>query len=170
MFTQSPRFNVADGRPYKVSSRGTHFHPDTSDTVARHLDDLIASGKRVRLFTGEPDTGVAWASEYDVYGTIGRSTGPCKVPLLIEPGEDGGSQLLDHCIVGILTRAQNWVYKHPKLNFGEWIQTEKVEKLQGATYKAALYHNGQIFSRHRTVKQAQALMDFMTGKRLSLPA
>ena len=43
---------------------------------------------------GDTGTGASWLDEFDVVGTVGRSTGPLKMPLLVEPGEAAGTAIL----------------------------------------------------------------------------
>ena len=50
-------------------------------------------------------------------GYIGRSTGTIKVPLLVPPGEIGGSALLDQCIIRIDTPRQV-LYQHEQFRTG----------------------------------------------------
>lgn len=144
----------------------THFHKDTSELVMRAINELLANRDNVRIFTGNTDTGVAWAEEYDVFGRIGRSTGSQKVPLLVAPRANGGPALLDHCIIGILGRDSNkrlfWYYKHPRLSFGEWTLKIKIDSPR--PFVAMV--NGKEHAAFETSKQCKRYIDFMTARRL----
>lgn len=145
---------------------GVHFHKDTSDVVCRVLLDAMASGRRVRLWLGDTATGRAWAEENDVFGTVGRSCGPVKVPLLVEPGEDGGGHMLDHCIVRIdVLRSRQrssatTLYQHPAFHVGSWSTVPS----QQPGYAVDVMHDGEVHARFRKPEKATAYVQFMTGQ------
>lgn len=84
---------------YRRHASGTFYHAQTEPEVVALLERARVDGRSVRIFYGDARTGRDWLEESDVQGTLGRSTGPLKVPLLIAHGSAGGSALLDHCIV-----------------------------------------------------------------------
>lgn len=98
-----------------------HFHEQTPPEVARLLESLYVSRRRVRLHYGDHVTGRDWLETHDVTGTIGQSCGPQKVPLLIHNARSlGGPALLDHCIVRIRdTKTGKELYRHPSYHTGE---------------------------------------------------
>lgn len=103
------------GHQYKVYE-DTCYHIDTPDDIIKILHNIRQSGLRVRFHFGDIITGRDWNDEYDVTGTIGRSMGPYKIPLLIKTKRSyGGFSLLDHCIVKITTtiKPYNTLYQHP---------------------------------------------------------
>lgn len=74
------------------ASKKTWYRTGTPKAVAAILEAARASfsderehGTILRLFYGDPETGRDWAEEYDCVGFIGRSTGPKRVPLMMEP-------------------------------------------------------------------------------------
>ena len=146
---------------YQVTDTGTWFHIETPEPVIRLLESMRGTNTRVRLFLGDTETGEAWADAYGVCGTIGRSMGPVKVPLMISSKRSlGGGAILDHCIVGILV-GKRWAYRHPKLDLGKWTyHSEDTEDI-----KACVKHNGTVFSRHDTMAKAYRFYQFMTGER-----
>lgn len=165
--TPTPAYTTRDGRPYQISAAGTFFHPDTAPQVAALLDSLIASRKRARIFLGNTTTGEAWAEEHDCHGTIGRSMGPVKVPLMVAPRQAGGHHLLDHCIVAILVDTGTWAYRHPSFCTGTWT-TRPCSVVGGKkTYTVETLHNGTVYGRHTTPASAQRLVAFMTGQRMA---
>lgn len=95
---------------------GTWFDPRTPEPVCKALERARKSGEIVRLYYGDTTTGRSWLDENDVLGRIGRSMGVMKVPLLIEPGESGGPQLLDHCVVRIQAADGRDLYRHPSFH------------------------------------------------------
>lgn len=106
---------------YKIIN-GTAYHPETAQAVIDVLERAMATRERVRLFLGDTKTGRDWCEEWDTIGTIGRSCGSVKIPLLIHnTRSDGGPAILDHCIIKItaakggqvLYQAPN--YKRPRV-------------------------------------------------------
>jgi hypothetical protein len=88
---------------YKVY-QGTAYHEDTPDDVVLLLESLRKSKARIVLDYGNTETGESWGEKYDISGSIGRSNGKIKVPLLIHNIRSmGGGSVLDHCIIGIYT-------------------------------------------------------------------
>lgn len=61
--------------------------------VAKLLEHFRDSGRLLRLFLGVRETGRDWMEKNDMVGYVGRSSGSQKVPLLIQPGEDGGTTI-----------------------------------------------------------------------------
>ena len=100
--------------------RDLWFKKETPLQVCDALASAFARQFRVRIWCGDAATGTAWLEEYDVVGTIGRSTGQRKVPLLINRTNSvGGPAVLDHCIVRIdRTDGAGTVYKHPSFTHG----------------------------------------------------
>jgi hypothetical protein len=97
---------------------GTFYHADTSKDIINYLEVIKAKGFRVRFHWGDTKTGKDWGDTYDVCGTIGRSTGTIKIPLLINNARSmGGGALLDDCIVKITyanKKEGGVLYQHPK--------------------------------------------------------
>ena len=87
------------GRPYgscKVLN-GTHYDTRTPDQLVYKLEQIRSAGERVRFVLG--DDGVEWG---DVQvGRIGRSTGTCKIPLVMFNRRSLGGGALSHCVVRI---------------------------------------------------------------------
>lgn len=93
---------------------GTFYDRRTPLSVINALEKARESKKRIRLFYGDQTTGTPWLEENDVTGTVGRSSGPCKVPLLLhEKRAMGGGEILTHCVVAIMQDGQ-FTFKHPK--------------------------------------------------------
>jgi hypothetical protein len=154
------------GRPY-LQQGGFYFHPDTPEAVARTIIRAHQDGARVRLFYGDTGTGEAWAEEHDVTGTIGRSMGPVRAPLLIANRRSmGGPALLDHCIVAVIRTDGAALYKHPTFTPGEWTTRPGEYPDTGAACFEAL-RNGELYARSATEDRAKRFAAFMAGKRFS---
>ena len=93
---------------------GTWFDPDTHPEVKRQLELAMKGGYRLRIEYGDRETGQAWDDRPNA-GTISRSMGPMKVPLLIRrAGSYGGDSVLDACIVKISeTPGGRLLWQHP---------------------------------------------------------
>ncbi len=80
----------------------TTYHAETPPKMRALLERIRREGWRVRFHWGDTETGRDWMDCYHVTGTLGRSMGPQKVPILIHNRRSlGGPALLDHCIVKI---------------------------------------------------------------------
>lgn len=83
---------------------GAHlcFHLDTPDDLCKLLVSLNYTRQRVLLVYGDVDTLVPWATSVPERGSIGRSSGSTKVPLLIKNAKsNGGEHILDHHVIEV---------------------------------------------------------------------
>jgi hypothetical protein len=96
----------------------TYYDEGTPAEVRRLLEHARKTKQRIRVHYGDPVTGRDWGDVYDVSGTIGRSMGPRKIPLLLSrKGSMGGGAILTKSIVRIRPakrgpRTTDW-YRHP---------------------------------------------------------
>lgn len=102
-------------RSYKVTDTGTHYSAETPDELVSLLEQHRQVGTRVRVEYGDRATGQSWG---DVEaGTIGRSTGEVKIPLLVHNQRSmGGPGLLDSSIVRLTHASKErggMIYQHP---------------------------------------------------------
>lgn len=145
----------------------THFHKQTPLEAQKILEDARHSGTRLRLFFGNFDTGLDWMEEHDVIGTVGRSTGSQKVPLLIHNARSmGGGQILDHCIVKIMTNKGRTLYKHDKYYMPQLSISSKPEHLAEGLGWAVL-KGDEVHARFKQERQASNYCEFLTGARMS---
>lgn len=135
-----------------------NFHAETSKQVQDMLTQLYMSKQRIRLYYGDTTTGRSWLDEHDIYGTIGRSTGSVKVPLLIyNSRSSGGGHILDHCVIRIDTK-HSTLYKHD--NFHTPVLT--------ADDKGGVYlPDGSMHAYLGCAERASRYIDWITGKRYS---
>jgi len=155
----------------RETAQDTAFHKDTPMEVRKilenarttHLWDDYYHRPRLRLFFGDTKTGRDWHEEHEVVGTIGRSVGRIKIPLLIQTSRShGGGAILDHCIVKIM-QGHRVLYQHPKYNHGCF--TIGPSDMEG--YYHNVYIDGSLHARFKRPGQAERWIDFMTGKRMS---
>lgn len=131
-----------------LGDKETWFDARTPEKVRKVLERYRKSGARVRVFYGDEKTGRDWMEEFDMVGTIGRSMGPMRSPLLIPDNEDGGPALLTQCIVRMVdVETGKEVYKHekyhlPKMELRE-LTTESIKDQDGEkTLKSMGYTHG----------------------------
>ena len=146
---------------------GLYFDPRTPDKVCEVLslyNHMRRTGRarRLRVWYGDTDTGRCWMEEHDVTGYVGRSTGSKPIPLLIHNSRsDGGSAILDHCIVRITARNPHVhridvLYTHPDFH----IPTITIEG-------TSVLFDDKLQANFTTEKQAQRYAAFMSGARMS---
>ena len=103
-----------DAWAHSPLTRQTYFDPGTDPKAARALENSRRDGRKVRLVLGDTASGRCWLDEHDVVGRIGRSTGTLKVPLLVEPGEDGGTAISTSCLLRLIAwDSGRDLYRHP---------------------------------------------------------
>lgn len=153
---------------------GTYYRDTTPRPVIDALERARQNGARVRLFLGDSKTGKCWHEENDVCGTIGRSMGPIKVPLLIANSRStGGGAILCDCIVRLLVNGQE-AYRHPKFDNGVFTIREISPTdacgnltLRSKGYTHAVEINGETHANFKSLAKAQRWVEFMEGRRLS---
>lgn len=97
---------------------GTYYHESTPQRVIETLEASRKNRTRIKLWYGDTATGQAWG-DVEV-GTVGRSMGPVKIPILLHNRRStGGGAILDHCIIRIeySRKGSPPLYSHP--NFHE---------------------------------------------------
>jgi len=136
------------------------FHTETNADVRKQIELAYQGQYRVRLWYGAADK--LWHEENDVCGRIGRSTGQCKVPLLIPRIDSmGGHAILDHCIVAIANKDKGFLYKAPWFDVGQW--TMRLSSTAG--YEMDVFCNGDLRARFGKANRAARYVDFMRGER-----
>jgi hypothetical protein len=138
---------------------GTFYDRRTPRTIVDVLEFVRHRRHLIRLYYGDPETGQDWNEERDVVGHIGRSLGPVKVPLLVARGEDGGPQLLDHCIVKLRLQRGRILWQHPKYHSLNFI----IRPSTLHDYTADVLRGEEVHARFKTWKQADRYVKFVTG-------
>lgn len=145
------------------------FNNETSDKIKECIEYCYNSKLRIRIWYGDTKTGVSWLDEYDMVGTIERSTGQQKIPLLIKNSRSlGGSGILCHCIIRIdVISSRRTIYEHPLFyvpTLGVYPNLDDDTKIQ---YPFIVLKYGTIQARFKTEKSAYNYIDFMLGDRYS---
>lgn len=101
---------------YKITNDGTYYSSKTPDAVIEEIEKARHAGYRIRVYYRDQKTGRCWMDEALTTGTVGRSTGRIKIPLLIATRRSlGGPALLDSCIIKIASSGRT-LYQHPSFN------------------------------------------------------
>jgi hypothetical protein len=141
-------------------TKRTYFDPGTDPKVATVLEQCRRRDLLIRLMLGDTATGESWLDEYDVVGSVGRSTGTLKVPLLLAPGEHGGPAILTACVLAIVAwQDGRWLYKHSSFHEPELSIRPLTEP--GCAWK--VLHDAKPIARFRDIAQAGGYAAFMRG-------
>lgn len=144
-----------NGKTYKVTESDTYYSEGTKNEVIDILERARYRGQRVKLYYGDIETGRNWNEEHDTIGTIGRSTGKVKIPLLIATKRSTvGGAILTDCIIAI-KEGKNVLYKAE--NFKEDVYTIVPSDMQG--YEVNTLINGGLYGRHKTETSAKRLIN-----------
>jgi hypothetical protein len=143
---------------------GTSYNINTDINIINVLENARISNTRIRIFYGKD--GIDWNETFDTIGSIGRSTGTFRVPLLIKNKRyQGGCAILDDCIIRITIDKKN-VYMHKNYTYGnfELIKT-KNQELNDKGYFFSVLKNKITLANFKTELKAQKYIDFLKGDR-----
>ena len=137
------------GKKYKTFA-GTFYNPETPDAIINILEECREDRRRIHVCYGDKETGTDWLEEYEADGTLGRSMGPVRIPLLIHNSRSrGGTAILTHAIVRI-TCGSVVLYSHPTYNR----PTFHVVQSDLPDYAEMVLADGKVHARFRTPGQA----------------
>lgn len=143
-------------------SQLTYFDPGTDPKVARVLETCRRDRRMLRLMQGDTATGQCWLSECDVVGHIGRSSGMLKVPLLIEPGANGGAAILTNCLLRLIDwKTGRDLYRHPAFRTPD-LSIHRQADNEDLPWQ--VLHDGQVAACFRDIGKAGAYVAFMCGE------
>lgn len=94
--------------------KGIYFREGTPLKTCDKLIELYQTKERVIFDFGNLETGESWGEVYDIYGTIGKSTGIKPILLLINNSRSlGGGAILTNCILTIKTsKGKKLIFKN----------------------------------------------------------
>ena len=75
---------------YGKNIRNEGWKYKENEKLWKVLSSLVHSGKRVRIWYGDTETGRSWNVESEVTGTIGRSNGKIAILILIKNSRSYG--------------------------------------------------------------------------------
>lgn len=96
---------------------GTTYRDGTPQRVVEILEDARRSQRRLCIRYGDQQTGRDWGDTGErMCGTVNRSTGTIKIPLLVKTARStGGDGILDDAIVRITEpKSRRVLYSHPR--------------------------------------------------------
>ena len=143
------------------------FNEKTCEAVKTVLNECYNSKLRIRIWYGDTKTGVSWLDEYDTMGTIGRSTGQQKIPLLIKNSRSsGGGGILCHCIIRIdVIGSRRTIYEHPLFTVPTLGVYPNIDEDTKTKYPFIVLKYGTIKARFKSRTSAYNYVGFMTGER-----
>ena len=150
-------------KPYKIIN-GTFYDERTPAEVIRVLESARLNRTRLHISLGETDNergklGRDWLEEHDIIGTVSRSIGPVKVPLLIANRRSiSGGAILGHCIVRIRTAGGRVLYQHPAYHHGRLEIRRKatpVELPDGRLLTVDVFRDGELHASFESIEKAR---------------
>ena len=154
---------------YGKNIRNEGWKYKENEKLWKVLSSLVHSGRRVRIWYGDTETGRSWNVESEFAGTIGRSTGKIAIPILIKNSRSYGGALLDDCIVRIDDiKEKRTIYKSDNFHVEDMIV---YEIFGDANYKyrvAKLSEDSgewEVQANFKTEQQAHNYVAFMRGER-----
>lgn len=159
---------------YKVVN-GISYAEHTPDAVIRVLEQAHSAGTRIRIrlgfterhedvLSGKSPVGRDWLDEFECEGTVGRSMGPSRIPLLIHNSRSrGGGAILTDCIVRIIDlKTKRVLYSHPSYQHGEF-KVVPVDELLAAV--DALKHKGLGVLTHAVLRDGEEQARFTSEEK-----
>lgn len=136
------------------------YHSETSVEVINALESARKRRTRTRVYLGNTATGECWNEEHDIFGYIGLSKGhKAYFPIFVHNSNSiGGGSLLDNCIIK-LKESKGGKVLYQSANFQQPIT--EIRASSQDCYSHSLYINGQIYSNHKTEKEAIRLQNKM---------
>ena len=143
------------------------FNNETNDKVKQCIEQCYNSKSRIRIWYGDTKTGLSRLDEYDIVGTVGRSSGQAKIPLLIKNSRsNGGGGILCHCIIRIdVIGSRRTIYEHPLFYVPTLGVYPNLDEDTKTKYPFIVLKYGTIQARFKDKKSAYNYVDFMTGNR-----
>ena len=147
------------------------YHLETNYKLVNTLERIRLNRQRVRIYLGDIKTGKCWNEEHCIFGYVGLSKGTkAYYPILvINENSSGGGSLLDHCIIKIKESKGDRVLYQAE-NFQQPVIEIKPVNLapielgvsHSPEYTYSLYIDGELYSNHTTLKQAERLKKKMS--------
>lgn len=138
-----------------------------NDKLIYTLLSLMKSKRRVRIWQGDTKTGRAWIEDYDIMGTIGRSCGNYKIPILINNKRSyGGLAILVGSIIRIDDiKSRTTLFQVDNFHVEPFSVEYKDESYPYRVMQTKDDGTIQNVANFKTELQAYKWVDFMTGKR-----
>ena len=94
---------------------GTYYPLEMNEDAVQALEVARKRGGRIRIHLGDTATGRDWLEKYDCEGSVSRTMGPRKAPILLNNARSMGGGIISASIVRIRwTGAKGRdLYRHP---------------------------------------------------------
>ena len=160
-------YQRAIGEARKANLKETWFHLNTPVEVRRILERYRKSGKAIRIFYGDAETGRDWLEENDVLGVVGRSDGILRVPILLQSRAAAwGSAVLDHCLVKLMdVDPRRVLWAHPKYQ----APTFQIVGERHRCHTHAVFVDGCLHAAFTSYAKAAQWVAFMAGECMEAP-
>lgn len=146
-------------------NQGMWIEDPTDPKVVEIIRQYHSSRKRLRIFYGDSKTGRDWMSEYNVIGTVGRSTGTMKIPLLIASTRSyGGGAISTSSIVRLMdVKNKSELWSHP------FYHQPAIETCESghASVPFGIKVHGKEHANFKTDTQRSRWIEFMCGNWMS---
>lgn len=94
---------------YKIV-KGTAYHVATPEVVVNLLEHARGNGLIVKIVYGDVKSGKPWGDHPEI-GTVGRSMGEIKIPLVVPANDIGGPAILSDSIVDLYFKNEDGKFK-----------------------------------------------------------
>ena len=143
---------------------------NVGDSMMRVLLNAYTYNFRIRIWHGDRNTGKSWNEEYDVTGTVGKSSGNLKIPLLMRTKRShfGGALLLSSIIRIDDIEDKRTLWKLPNFH----VEPMRVDYKEGSEYPYMVmqqkdgetnYHYN--IANFKNKRSAENYIKFMNGER-----
>lgn len=144
------------------ASASTYFEPNTHPGVSAVLERVRINKQRIRLFYGDPLTGIDSLQELDVVGRVNRLSGPMKRLLLVSGNEPNGPVIRTGNIVRILDATEGTeLYRHDLYVVPELMMAPAGHP----RLTIGVYHRRCQVAAFASVREAQEWIGFMQGSK-----
>ena len=153
---------------FLVRENKLEVYKNVNDSLMTILLNSYANHFRVRIWYGDTETGRSWDEEYGVTGTIGRTNGNIKIPIMVNNSRSlGGRLVLVDSIIRIDDiKDKRTLYKAD--NFHVEKMEVKTEVGLEYPYRVMQYKDsGEVhnIANFKDNKRALHWIDFMNGDR-----
>jgi hypothetical protein len=150
----------------RADDKSTWFSEGTSNELKALFERLRKDRRPVRLFYGDPVTGLDNLSCWDTVGIVGRTMGVMKSPILVPVGDCGGGIISTNCIVKVVAIASGCtLFKHNSYHLPEL----NLEASDMPGYPHRVRADGETQADFKTMARACNWVAFVSGEHNKVP-
>lgn len=137
------------------------YNEVTNEKLIKAIERARTNKTRVRIYLGDIKSGKCWNEENDIFGYIGLSKGKqAYYPILVHNTRSfGGGNLGESCIIKMVESSTKRVL-YVADNFTQ--STFEVKPSTQDGYTHSVYIDGELYSNHKTEKQAKRLIKLLS--------